>query len=57
MVAIWLILIAAYVVGMLVRSRLFWLALSVAQLAAFVTQAVIVVRMIRDLRRHDRGRR
>jgi bacteriorhodopsin len=57
MLTIWLILTAAYVVGLLVQSPLYWLALSVAQIAAFIAQAVIVVRMIRELRQRDRGRR
>jgi hypothetical protein len=57
MLKIWLTLIAATVIGMVVQSPLFSLALSLAQLAAFITQAFIVVRMIRELRQRNRGRR
>ena len=44
------------VVNGFIASPLFSLALALAQLAAFTAQAVIVLRMIRELRQRERGR-
>jgi FtsH-binding integral membrane protein len=57
MLTVWLALIVGQVAAIFIRSPLLSLALSVAQLAAFIVQTVFVVRMIRELRQRDDRRR